>query len=303
MEIPLPWERLLWSWRPWWPSGVRYALTDFRLVRVNGRRIQEMAIHDIAEVRLVRSFLDRATGTRTLLVLPRDGRHAPLVMRRVRGGRQLAALLELAAGVPQLSLDPEAVSALLLWRPPSNQRTLSEALAAVVVVTAAVFGLAIALHGDSSPIRYADDDAIYPGGTKRDNQAIVNFMETEVMPWARTALGPLKGGAAAVTCDTCHGRDPESRDWRMPAVAALPEPNVKLLGLEIYPASVDAQLRNAIYGYRAQSANQAKAAYMREIVMPGMARLLHRSPYDFTKSYEYNRTRLAFGCYHCHRVK
>jgi hypothetical protein len=42
---------------------------------------------------------------------------------------------------------------------------------------------------------------------------------------------------------------------------------------------------------------------MRQVVMPGMARLLHRPPYDFTRSYEYNRTRAAFGCYHCHRVR
>jgi hypothetical protein len=88
----------------------------------------------------------------------------------------------------------------------------------------------------------------------------------------------------------------------MPAVAALPEPDVRLLGLETYPTGADAQVRNAIYGYRAQPDNQAKAAYMREVVMPGMARLLHRSAYDFTKSYEHNRTLLAFGCYHCHKV-
>ena len=57
---------------------------------------------------------------------------------------------------------------------------------------------------------------------------------------------------------------------------------------------MDAQIRNAIYGYLAQSDKQAKAAYMRETVMPGMARLLHRPAYDFTQPYEYNRSRLAF---------
>jgi hypothetical protein len=36
--------------------------------------------------------------------------------------------------------------------------------------------------------------------------------------------------------------------------------------------------------------------------MPGMARLLHRPPYDFTQTYAYNRARFAFGCYHCHQV-
>jgi len=65
---------------------------------------------------------------------------------------------------------------------------------------------------------------------------------------------------------------------------------------------MDAQMRNAIYGYVAESDKQKKAAYMREVVMPGMAHLLRRQPYDFTKPYGYNRQRAAFGCYHCHKV-
>ena len=88
----------------------------------------------------------------------------------------------------------------------------------------------------------------------------------------------------------------------MPAVVTLPQPDVTGRGWEVYSAGMDAQMRNAIYGYIADTDNQTKAAYMREVVMPGMARLLHRPAYDFTRSYEYNRTRFAFGCYHCHRV-
>jgi hypothetical protein len=88
----------------------------------------------------------------------------------------------------------------------------------------------------------------------------------------------------------------------MPAVAALPKPDVSVSGWEVYSSAMDAQMRNAIYGYVAESDNQTKAAYMREVVMPGMARLLHRAPYDFTRPYDFNRTRSAFGCYHCHRV-
>ena len=42
---------------------------------------------------------------------------------------------------------------------------------------------------------------------------------------------------------------------------------------------------------------------MREVVMPGMARLLGRAAYDFTRPYEFNRSHFAFGCYHCHQVK
>jgi hypothetical protein len=84
--------------------------------------------------------------------------------------------------------------------------------------------------------------------------------------------------------------------------AALPLPVVRERGWETYHGGMDAQMRNAIYGYVAESDNQAKAAYMREIVVPGIARLLHRPAYDFTRSYDYNRSRRALGCYHCHRV-
>ena len=213
MEVPLPWERLLWSGRPalhpvWaYVRGVRYFVTDFRLVRVDRGGSDELALHDIGEINRIQSRLDRLAGTSTIEVQPRD----------------------------------------------------------------------------------------------RD--AIVRFMNTDVMPWARATLGPLKGGPDRVTCATCHGRDAESRDWRMPAVAALPQPDVRDGGWEIYSSGMDAQMRNAIYGYLAESDKQAKAAYMRETVMPGMSRLLHRPAYDFTRSYAYNRSRLAFGCYHCHRVK
>ena len=66
---------------------------------------------------------------------------------------------------------------------------------------------------------------------------------------------------------------------------------------------MDPQMRNAIYGYLAESDNQARAGYMRDVVLPGMARLLHRPPYDFTLPYKFNRERDAFGCYHCHRIQ
>ena len=122
------------------------------------------------------------------------------------------------------------------------------------------------------------------------------------MPWARTALGPIKGGADHVTCETCHGTDARRASWQMPAVAALPQPDVRDAGGRCTAARMDAQMRNAIYGYLAESDKQAKAAYMREVVMPGMARLLHRPPYDFTQSYD-TTARVAFGCYHCHQVK
>ena len=165
------------------------------------------------------------------------------------------------------------------------------------------FTLVIGLRGTAPAVVYAQDDAMAPGGVKRSQADIVRFMETDVMPWAREALGPLKGGPDRITCATCHGPDAQAQGWQMPAVAALPEPLLRNRGWETYSNGMDAQMRNAIYGYLAESENQTKAGYMREIVVPGMARLLHRPAYDFTRAYAYNRTRRALGCYHCHRVK
>jgi hypothetical protein len=302
VEVPLPWERLLWSGRALLPPGTRYVLTDFRLVRLDRRTADELVLRDVGDVHRRETWIDRCLGTSTVIVHQRGARRPPLELPHVRRGAQLAALLELLSGDPRTSWDPASVRAALAWEPHGG--TLSrEAFVGLAVVFVALFAVAIGLHGKTPALlAFPPDDAVNPGGVKRDRDAIVRFMENEVMPWARVVLGPLKGGAGLVTCQTCHGADSEARAWVMPAVAALPQPDVTERGWEVYSAGMDAQMRNAIYGYTAESDNQAKATYMREIVMPGMARLLHRMPYDFTKPYEYNRTRVAFGCYHCHRV-
>jgi hypothetical protein len=167
----------------------------------------------------------------------------------------------------------------------------------------AIAAVVIGLHGRPIVTNYADDDAIRPRGVKRSAAEIARFMEHDVMPWAKATFARLKGGSDRVTCETCHGADAEARDWAMPAVAALPEPDLRARGWEIYSGGMDAQMRNAIYGYVSESEKSAKAAYMREVVLPGMAALLHRPAYDFTRSYERNRAANALGCYHCHRVR
>jgi hypothetical protein len=306
VDIALPWERLLWSGRPAWPlrPRERYVLTDFRLVRVAGKEIEELILRDIGEIHHAGSH--RLIGLSTLIVHPRAGRRPPIVLRHVRRGPQLAALLEWLSGEPgerASTLDARAVAAALAWNPRETSGAVTKTLAGVAAFVIASVGVAIGVHGTIAPLAlYAPDDRIYPAGHKRSRAEIVRYMEDEIMPWARATFGPLKGGSDRITCETCHGRNPETRDWRMPAVAALPRPEVRNAGWEHYGGVMDAQIRNAIYGYAAESDKQARAAYMREIVMPGMAQLLHRPAYDFTRPYAFNRSRQAFGCYHCHRV-
>ena len=147
-------------------------------------------------------------------------------------------------------------------------------------------------------VAYGADDPIRPNGVKRSNADIVAFMQDEVMPWARAALEPVVG-RGQVRCETCHGADAEEKRWRMPAVRALPEPAVRELASA---AGSDSQMRNALHGYVAQERSLAIASRMRGVVVPGMAALLRRPAYDFANTYEYNRARDAFGCYHCHIV-
>jgi len=319
MTALLPWERLLWSGRPWRLvarlTGERYLLTDFRVVRLSRDGVDEIALDDVGDIQRIERGLDRLLGTSTIIVLraarypsdlpdPPDPRDLPgLHLTSIRRGAQLAALLELLAGDPRAPRDAAAVDAALAWEPRAPAFSLRGALGSFVAMLAAIAALVFGLHGRTSAVTYAEDDALAPKGEKLSEAEIVRFMETEVMPWARATLGRLKGGDDRVTCATCHGNGAEARGWRMPAVAALPQPDVRDRGWEIYSRTMDAQMRNAIYGYLAESENQAKAAYMREVVVPGMARLLHRPAYDFTRTYEFNRSRHALGCYHCHQVQ
>jgi hypothetical protein len=312
-DFPLAWERPLWSGRPAHAGRLtrpreRYHLSDFRAIVTRGRRpVAELAVHDLARVELRQSPGQRLRGTCTLVLHPKQ-RGDLVIFADLTQGPQLAFILELLTTDPSLfeadcSLVETALGAgpPLLGRP---WRPMAAAVAAVGLIAGFAGFVAIAVTADDrpTPVTYPADDAIYPGGQKRSRAEIVAFMETEVMPFAREALGPLVGIADEVTCSTCHGRDAEARDWRMPAVNVLPRPRFRKAGLELDPSQVDAQVRNAVYGYVADVDKQARMAYMRNFIMPGMARLLHRPPYDFTQTYAYNRARFAFGCYHCHQV-
>jgi hypothetical protein len=182
--------------------------------------------------------------------------------------------------------------------PARPQRPFRAAIAAPILLFVTVAVIVIGLSGHAVRTDYPADDAIRPGGAKRSDAEIRTFMEREVMPWARGALEPVVG-VGNVTCETCHGRDAEARKYIMPAVRALPEPAVREWA---QAAGSDSQMRNALHGYLAEGDNHAIAAHMRRVVTPGMAALLRRPAYDFAQTYEYNRSRAAFGCYHCHMV-
>lgn len=303
------WERVFWSSFPAFPVSIlrpqtEYVLTDVRLVvRRSGRVVHEIALDDIAAVRLEQSWRQRLAATSTVRVHPRRGTGS-IGLHEIHHGPQLALILQLLATERlAATIDYEFVQSALSADAPRLLRPNH----AVMVVAAVVCSLAfvatgLAHHTTLAPITYGPDDPIAPNGQRRAVADIVAFMEREVMPFARRALAPVEGGAVNVTCETCHGSDASARGWKMPGVRALPEPELRLAGMERAGFWLDPQVRNAVYGYLAEEDKLPTAAYMRAVVMPGMAAVLHRPPYDFTKPYSYNRARVAVGCYHCHLV-
>jgi hypothetical protein len=259
VDLPLPWERLLWDGRPFRLSRLlareRYFLTDFRLARSAGTTVDELVLHDIGDVQRTESGLDRLLGTSTLIVRPRHRGGRPIVLHGIRRGTQVAALIEFLSGDPGAHIDSDAARAALAWTPDIAVSAYRQALAAIFALMAVMFAVVIGLNGKTTPI-----------------------------------------------IETCHGQNAADHGWQMPGVAALPQSDVIERGWEIY-GTMDTQMRNAIYGYLAEADKQVRAAYMREVVMPGMAALLRRPSYDFAKPYDYNRSHHALGCYHCHRVK
>jgi hypothetical protein len=215
-EVLLPWERLLWSSRPWRLlrrlSGERYLLTDFRLLRITRRASSEIALDDVGDILRKETALDRVLGTSTISLHPIAG-GAPLTLTSVRRGAQLAALLELLAGDPRAPREADAVRSALAWEPRPPALDLRPALGGFVGVLIAIAAVAFGLHGTTVAVTYAADDALAPNGEKRSQEDIIQFMETDVMPWARVALGRLKGGADRITCETCHGERAPARGW------------------------------------------------------------------------------------------
>ena len=310
--FPLPWEQVLWSASPQlpvrlWRSRTEYAFTNFRLVvRRRNRSIDELALDDIDAVTVSQAWWQRAAGTSTVHVSSKRGGPA-LQLVNIQHGPPLALVLQLRATElfgDEMNIDADFFRLALGPGTPSLLRPYRAFALAATLVLAAAFGvIQLARHSSLPPVVYAFDDSIVPRGSRRSAEEIFTFMEREVMPFARQALGPIAGGEANVTCETCHGADAKQRDWKMPGVRALPEPELRRAGLERAGPSLDPQIRNAVYGYLAEEDKQSIAAYMRQVVMPGMARLMHRPAYDFAKSYGYNRSRAAVGCYHCHLVE
>src|SRR5262249_61033954 len=141
----------------------------------------------------------RLVGTSALTVHGRRPSVRPLVLASIPSGVQLAALIELLSGDPRASIDRDAVRAALSWDPRPPGGDLRKAVASVAAALFAVSAVAIGLHGTATPVTHAPDDAITPNGMKRSQTEIIQFLEREVMPWARPTLGRITAGPHPAT--------------------------------------------------------------------------------------------------------
>jgi hypothetical protein len=171
VERQSSWERRLWK-------GRRYVLTDFRLIATDLG--DEISLDDIGDIHRAQAFFQTLLGLSTLDIRHRDSRRRGVVLRNVRRGAQLAALIELLATDRHARADTDAagaVRATMTWEPRIRTAGAREALTAIAVMLVALVAVAVGLHGKSRAIAYPEDDAIYPNGEKKDREEIVRFME------------------------------------------------------------------------------------------------------------------------------
>ena len=288
------WERVIWRSR-------RVAVTDLRVVHLRrGRIVGELPAAEVASITVEPAAMTW-TGAGTLVITTRTGQRSgqpPLRIPGVWRARHLALTLNLVVADLQGVPPHDSITSLpmpSIWKM-AGSVPLGSALIGPLILGLASAGVMGFLATSQVREVHAADDPIRPNGVKRSRQEIRAFMEGEVMPFAVAALEPVVG-KGKVRCETCHGVDAVARDWKMPAVAKLPEPDVTAVAAR---GTVDSRVRNALHGYLADAGNQRVAGHMRGVVLPGMAALLHRPAYNFAQPYDYNVQHSTLGCYHCH---
>ena len=309
-SLPPPAEEVLWTGRGIFPPAV-YEMTTLRAL-AGGRTPRELPLIGLTVVTIVRRrWWYNAFGIADLTIRCGDESLTFHTVRRVAAAREALQKVAKAAGVQLVEAYRGDESEIFIVAPAGDRPpTLPDppampiglrAFVPVLVMVGAMIALFAWVAAQRRSVSYPANDAIYPNGRKQSEKEIIRFMEQEVLPFARASLGPIVGGVEKVKCETCHGENPDERGWKMPAVRALPDPQVLKSVSESLRQS-DALVQTAVYGYLATEENQKKMRWMREVVLPGMAKVLRRPAYDFTQPYEYNRQRFAFGCYHCHQL-
>src|SRR5437868_14400072 len=97
-------ERRLWSSRRSFLSDLRIAAPPY-----------ELALDDIGDVHRAQTSVERVLGLSTIHVHPNDPRRPAVVLRHVRRGPQLAALIALVAADRRARANAEALREAMAW--------------------------------------------------------------------------------------------------------------------------------------------------------------------------------------------
>lgn len=118
-----------------------------------------------------------------------------------------------------------------------------------------------------------------PTFDEMDHEAREHFMKEVVMPKMRAAFTAWEPDEfREMKCGKCHGAGAKDKTFKMP--------NPKLPKLPTDEA-----------GWAALAAKEPEAMkFMKEVVVPEMAKLLGEAPYD-------PATKKGFGCFECHTAK
>ncbi len=131
------------------------------------------------------------------------------------------------------------------------------------------------------PVAAEESRSATPGPSfhDMDHEAREQFMKDVVMPKMRAAFTAWEPDEfREMKCGACHGAGAKDKTFKMP--------NPKLPRLPTDEA-----------GWAALAAEEPEALkFMKEVVVPEMARLLGEAPYDPV-------TRKGFGCFECHTAK
>ena len=307
----------------WKRTGDRYVLTTSAFhysslsVRRRDRRMRTIPLAAVESVTVHCRWWQKLLGVGNVsITLFGDGDGSPfrLVLPDIPEPVEVVALMQRRLQLLSVDADDDLPLDAVGGLEASRVTVVSVSRSSrVPIVVACVSGLCalgvlvtvgVGMREDDPPDVSLRDDPIYrEDGTKRSREDIIWFMRTRVLPFAQVALGPVVGGSDLVSCETCHGEAPESREYRMPAVAALPRTQIVGDAMARSARVDDVQMHNAVVGVGSDAGKAPTAEYMQRVVLPGMAALLNRPVYDRAKPYEYNKTRFAFGCYHCHRLK
>ena len=287
-------------------AGERYLLTDFRLAaRHARRRRRDRARRHRRRFTAPSRALDRLLGTSTIAVHPRGRRRAARPRPRSAAARSSPRCSSCSPAIRARRATPRRSASALAWEPRPPALDLRGALAGFVGVLIAIVRRrrsACTARRRPSPTR--PTMRIAPSGEKRSEAEIIAVHGSR-----GDAVGARHASADQGRRRPRHVRDlPRRAAPRRAAGGCRRSPRcrsptcaTRLGNLPARHGRADAQ-RDLRLPRRVRQSGKGRPTCARSSCRAWRACSIG-PPYDFTQPYEYNRSRRALGCYHCHQVQ